>query len=176
MTSPAHPSGRGRAYGTILVLLAAMSVVPGIGIITGPVVGLASLILGIQLTVGRPAPWLPAWLQKRMASSHLGESFSSWIQGRCRPLLHLASPPLPGLLAGLTVAWSSLLLLLPLAFIPFSNTIPSLSLGLVGAGLLAQRSLLGWLGLLLAGSYTLGLALLGEALLVAAQALIRHFT
>jgi len=176
VTSPALPAAPGPAYGTLLVLLAAMSVVPGVGVITGPLVGLASLLLGIQLSVGRPAPWLPAWLQKRMASSKLGEPFSTWIQDRCRPILHLAPPPLPALLAGLTVAWSSLLLILPLAFIPFSNTIPSLALGLVGAGLLAQRSLLSWLGMLLAGSYTLGLAWLGEAMILAAQALIHRFT
>ena len=98
------------------------------------------------------------------------------IQDRCGPILNLVPPRFPGLLAGLTVAWSSLLLLLPLAFVPFSNTIPSLSVGLVGAGLLAHRSLLGWLGMLIAGSYTVALAFLGEALFLAAQALIRHLT
>lgn len=60
--------------------------------------------------------------------------------------------------------------------VPFSNTIPSLSVGLVGAGLLAQRSLLVWLGLLLSGSYTVALAFLGEALFLGVQALFRHFT
>jgi len=168
--------GTGQAYGTLLVLLSATSVVPGVGIVTGPLVGLASLLLGVQLSLGRPTPWVPAWLGKRMASSDLGPRFSSWIQDRCRPLLHLRSPHFPGLLGGLTVAWSSLLLLLPLAFIPFSNTIPSLSVGLVGAGLLAQRSLLGWMGMALAGGYTLVLGFLGEALVRAALALILRFT
>ncbi len=176
MSGSAIRPGAGQAYGTILVLLAATSVVPGVGMVTGPLVGLASLLLGVQLTLGRTVPWMPAWLRTRMASSNLGPRFSRWIQDRCRPLLHLAPPRFPGVLAGLTVAWSSLLLILPLAFIPFSNTIPSLSVGLVGAGLLAQRSLLGWLGLALAGGYTVVLAFLGEALFLAAQALIRHLT
>ena len=166
----------GQGYGTILVLLAAMSVVPGIGIVTSPLVGLASLLLGVQMALGRPTPWLPAWLGRRVASSDLGPRFSSLIQDRCGSILNLVPPRFPGLLAGLTVAWSSLLLLLPLAFVPFSNTIPSLSVGLVGAGLLAHRSLLGWLGMLIAGSYTVALAFLGEALFLAAQALIRHLT
>jgi len=169
-------SGAGQAYGTILVLLAASAVVPGVGMVTGPLMGLASLFLGVQLALGRPTPWIPAWLQQRMASSDLGPRFSTWIQDRCRPLLHLKPPPFPGPLAGLTVAWSSLLLILPLAVVPFSNTIPSLSMGLVGAGLLAHRSLLGWLGMALAGGYTVILAFLGEALFLAAQALFRHFT
>ena len=174
MSLPTLPSGSGRPYGTVLVLLAAMSVVPGIGTVTGPLVGLASLILGIQLALGRPEPWLPAWLRRRVTYADHGSRLAHWLQDRCRPLLHLALPRFPGLLAGLTVAWSSLLLILPLVFIPLGNTIPSLSVGLVGAGLLVGRSLFGWLGLLLAGSYTLALAFLGEALFLATQALLRR--
>lgn len=176
MTAPTQGTGIGQDYGPVLLLLAALSVVPGIGSLTGPVVGLAGFLLGVQLVAGRPAPWLPAWAGQRMASSHLGPRFSTWIHARCRPLLHFTAPRFPPLLAGLTVTWSSLLLLLPLAFIPFSNTIPSLSLGLVGIGLLAPRSLLGWLGMVLTGSFTVVLALLGEALLMAIPALIRLFT
>lgn len=176
MSVPAMGSRAAQAYGTLLVLLAAISVVPGVGMVTGPLVGLASLLLGAQLALGRPVPWMPDWLRTRIASSDLGPRFSRWIQDRCQPLLRLAQPRFPGVLAGLTVAWSSLLLILPLAFIPFGNTIPSLSVGLVGAGLLAQRSLLGWLGLALAGGYTVILAFLGEALFLAVHALIRHLT
>ena len=76
----------------------------------------------------------------------------------------------------LTVAWSSLLLLLPLAFIPFSNMIPALSLGLVGAGLVARKSLFSWLGMVLSGGFTALLILLGEALILAAQGLLTYFT
>lgn len=176
MSPPTQSAGIGQAYGPLLVLLAALSVAPGIGSLTSPVVGLASFLLGVQLAAGRPAPWLPAWAGQRMASSHLGPRFSAWIHERCRPILHLPAPRFPALLAGLTVTWSILILLLPLAFIPFSNTIPSLSLGLVGVGLLAPRSLLGWLGMVLAGSFTVALALLGEALLVAIPAFIHLFT
>lgn len=97
-------SEAGQAYGTILVLLAATAVVPGVGLVTGPLVGLASLLLGVQLALGRSTPWIPAWLQQRMASSDLGPRFSTWIQDRCRPLLPIKPPQFPGLLAGLTVA------------------------------------------------------------------------
>ncbi|HLP31696.1 MAG TPA: exopolysaccharide biosynthesis protein [Geothrix sp.] len=176
MSLPGLSAGTGRPYGTALVLLAAMSVVPGIGTVTGPLVGLASLLLGVQLALGRPEPWLPAWLSRRVASAERGSRFSTWIQERCRPIMHLAPPRFPDRLAGLTVAWSSLLLILPLAFVPLGNTIPSLSVGLVGAGLLAGRGPLGWLGLLLSGGYSLVLVLLGETLFLAAQALIRRLT
>lgn len=173
--STQHP-GAGPVYGTLLVLLAAMSAVPGLGMVTGPLMGLAGLLLGVQLALGRPAPWLPGWLGKQMAASDLGSRFSAWILNRCGPIRHLAPPRFPTLLAGFTVAWSSLILILPLAFIPFSNTIPSLSVGLVGAGLLAHRSLLGWLGLILSGGYTLVLVLLWETLLLLVQPLLQLLT
>ncbi len=176
MSACTLPAGTTPSYGPLLVLLASLSAAPGIGSLTGPVVGLATLLLGLQLMAGRPLPWLPAWARRRMGASSLGVRFSAWLQDRCRPLLHLKAPRFPVLLAGLTVAWSSLILILPLAFVPFSNTIPSVAVGLVGVGLLAQRSLLGWLGFALAGGYTVVLALLGEALILAAQALFRHLT
>ena len=88
----------------------------------------------------------------------------------------MALPSFPLPLAGLTVAWSSLILILPLAIIPFSNTIPSLSVGLIGAGLLTGRSLFGWLGMALSGGYTVALVLLAEVLILALQAVLRFFT
>ena len=162
-------------YGAILLILAATSIVPGIGVVTGPFAGVASFLLGVQLIAGRHVPWMPTWLQTRMASVDVGPRLSQWIQEHCKQILHLTPPRFPLFLAGLTVSWSSLLLILPLAFVPFSNTIPSLSIGLVGAGLVTRKSLLGWLGIAVSGGYTLALAILGEALLLAAQAFFRHF-
>ena len=176
MTTSTGSIGPRNAFGTILLILAATAIVPGIGMVTGPFAGLTGLVLGAQLVMGRRAPWMPLWLRTRMASSELGLRLSRWIQDRCRPILHLAPPRFPQFLAGLTVAWSSFLLLLPLFFIPFSNTIPSLSVGLIGAGLMVRSSLLGWLGMAVSGGYTIALLFLGEALLLSAQALIRYVT
>ena len=176
MSTSTGDIGKSNAFGTILLILAATSIAPGIGMVTGPFAGVASLVLGVQLAMGRQVPWMPTWLQTRMASSEVGSRLSLWIQERCRPILHLAPPRFPRFLAGLTVSWSSLLLVLPLAFIPFSNTIPSLSVGLIGAGLVARNSLLGWLGMAVSGGYTIVLLFLGEALFLSAQALIRYFT
>ncbi len=104
-----------------------------------------------------------------MSSSTLGPRLSLWIQNHLRPLLGLSAPRVPVILAGLAVAWTGLLLALPLAFIPFSNMIPALALGLVGAGLAARRSLFSWLGMALSGGYTALLIILGEALILIAQ-------
>ena len=164
------------AYGATLLLLAATSAIPGVGMVTGPLAGTASLVLGIQLAWGRQQPWMPLWLKTRMASSAVGPRLSLWIHEHCKSMLHLTPPRFPLFLAGMTVAWSSLLLVLPLIFIPFSNVIPSLAVGLVGAGLVAQKSILGWLGLVLSGGFTLALVLVGEALILSIQALIHHLT
>ncbi len=78
-------------------------------------------------------------------------------------------------LAGLTVAWTGLLLVLPLALIPFSDMIPALALGFVGAGLAARRSLFSWLGMALSGGYTALLIILSEALISTAHATLAVF-
>lgn len=144
MSKPFASSVSRNAYGATLLILAGASIIPGVGMVTGPLAG----------TVG---PRLSLWLHQRF-----------------KPILHLTPPRFPLFLAGATVAWSSLLLVLPLIFIPFSNVIPSLAVGLVGAGLVAQKSILGWLGLALSGCFTLALLLLGEALLLGIRALLQH--
>ena len=173
--SQAPPVSRD-SYGALLLMLAAPTLVPGVGMIMAPLVGLVGLALGVQLAVGRPAPWMPDRTRVWVTSSALGPRLSLWIQERFRPWLRLPSPRFPKILAGLTVAWSSLLLLLPLAFIPFSNIIPALSLGLVGVGLVVRKSLFSWLGMVLSGGFTALLILLGEALILAAQGVLVYFT
>lgn len=80
------------------------------------------------------------------------------------------------LFAGLTVAWSSLIMLLPLAIVPFSNTIPALSMGLVGTGLVVRKSLFSWLGMALSGGYTALLIIIGEALVLATKGILARLT
>jgi len=145
-------------------------------VVMAPLAGLASLVLGLQLMVGKRVPWMPDRVRGWMAASPLGPRLSLWIQQRARPLLRLPAPGFPRLLAGLTVAWSSLLLVLPLVFVPFGNVAPALSLGLVGAGLVVRKSLLSWLGMALSGGYTALLIVLGEALLLVAQEVLSRLT
>lgn len=163
------------AYGALLLVLAAPALVPGFGILAAPLSGLAGILLGAQLTLGHRMPWVPLRVRAWMAGAPLGPRLSLWLQDLLRPLLRLPAPGLPRVLAGLTVAWSSLLLALPLAFVPFSNVAPALALGLVGAGLVVRKSLLSWLGMALSGGYTALLFVLGEALLLASQELISRF-
>ena len=78
---------------------------------------------------------------------------------------------MPLLLAGTAVIWTSLVLFLPLVLIPLSNTLPSLALGLLGAGLALGRTFLAWLGLALSGAFTGAVVLLGAAAWEGLQAL-----
>jgi hypothetical protein len=157
------------AYGTLLLVLAAPTLLPGLGFLTAPLAGLAGLAVGVQLAVGRRAPWMPSRARAWMDDASLGPRLSLWLQDRLRPLQGLRLPRLPRVLAGLAVCWSSLLLVLPLVFVPFGNAIPALALALLGVGLAVRRSLFGWLGTALSGGYTAFLALLGEALVLMAR-------
>lgn len=160
------------AYGTLLLVLAAPTLLPGLGVLAAPLAGLAGLAVGVQLVLGRRTPWVPDRARGWLADASLGPRLSLWLQAKFRPLRGLRLPPLPRVLAGLAVFWSSLLLVLPLAFVPFSNLVPALALALLGAGLAARRSLFGWLGAALSGGYTAVLILLGEALVLFARGLL----
>lgn len=162
-------------YGTLVLVLAASSLLPGVGAIAAPLSGAASLALGLQLAAGRRIPWVPERVRGWLSSSTFGPRLSLWIQNHLRPLFGLPTPRFPGILAGLTVAWTGLLLVLPLALIPFSDLIPALALGLVGAGLAARRSLFGWLGMATSGGFTALLIILGEALSLTAQETLALF-
>lgn len=169
--TPRVPVSR-ESYGALLLMLAAPSVLPGIGAVAAPLAGAASLALGLQLALGRRVPWMPDGLRTWMSTSTLGPRLSLWIQARVPAFLRAPMPRFPALLAGLTVAWSSLLLLLPLAFVPFANAVPALSLGLIGLGLASHRSHFGWMGMALSGGWTALLAAFGEALLPVALKLL----
>lgn len=163
------------AYGTLLLMLAAPALLPGLGTVAAPLAGLAGVAVGTQLLFGRRAPWLPARARGWIDAATLGPRLALWIESRLRPLVRLRAPGLPRVLAGLAVLWSSFLLALPLAFVPFGNLAPALALGLLGVGLAARRSLFGWLGAALSGGYTVLLILLGEAIVLIFNNLFNRF-
>lgn len=154
-------------YGELLLILAAPSVLPVVGSVVGVLAGLAAVVLGLQLAGGRSEPWLPPGLRGRLGQGRLGLRLRMWIQRRLRPLSGLPVPGYPRPLAGLTAAWSGLVLALPLPMVPFANVIPALAMGLVGASLMARKPLFGWAGTVLAGAYTGFLAVLGRTVLAA---------
>lgn len=145
-------------YGSLLILTAAPAVIPGLGSVAAPLSGFAAVLLGCQLAMGRPEPWLPErWRERLQGVSTLRRAEDRVLALAARWNL-TAVPPMPRRVAGLAAAWAGFLLLLPLAVIPFSNTLPALALAALGAGLQGARALMGWLGLALLGTFTAALA------------------
>lgn len=163
----------GPGFGPLLMGLAAPAALPGLGSLAAPAVGLAAMALGWQVAAGRVRPWIPErarrWLGPVPALRPLTRRILRFLRGARR----LPLPPLPRWLLGATVAWTGFLLLLPLAPVPFSNTLPAFALGLLGGGLHPARSAWAWAGLGLSGAFTTGLALAADLLLSALGALAR---
>lgn len=143
--------------GLLILLLALPSLLPGLNVGAAPIGGLALAALGWQMARGRK-PWLPAGLRARkLHPGHVKAMLARFEQalGRFR-LSGARSLNRRGM--GLLVAWTGLLLALPVP-LPFGNIAPAGALALQGAALLEERPLLGWLGLLASLAVTLYFAL-----------------
>lgn len=140
--------------------------IPGVS----TVFGLVIIFIGISVTLNR-ALWLPErLLHHQLDSAHLlpvlekGIHFfgrlERWMGVRLR---HLTEGELVNRLNGLALTSGGVLLLFPLSFIPFSNTLPALSILLLALGMLQRDGIfivLGYLMLLLTVIYFGGLAVL----------------
>nr|WP_320133373.1 exopolysaccharide biosynthesis protein [uncultured Holophaga sp.] len=138
-----------QTYGLLVLLLALPNLVPGLNVGTAPITGLAILGLGIQMSLGVPHPSLPARLQRQPLQKSLLkrtlirlESYLERLGSRSgtRRALHQHW-------TGLVVAWTAFLLALPVP-LPFGNLLPCGILVLLGAALLEERPLWGWIGTL----------------------------
>lgn len=117
-----------RAHGVLLMLVLLPAFIPlplGAGAISGPLVSL----IGLQMLLARPAPWLPPLLRRRSIQRHNLKRFTSrvqrllgWFERLCRPRLipltqHLAAHVFTG--AQLLVLGILLALPIPLTNYPF---------------------------------------------------------
>ncbi len=141
--------------------------------------GLVIIFIGISVTFNRTL-WLPSrLLRHQMESEHLipvlekGATFfgrlERWMGER---LTLLTNGPLVNRVHGLSVIAGGVLLLFPLSFVPFSNTLPALSILLLSLGMIQRDGyaiLAGYVALVLTVVYFAGLALLavlgGQSLL-----------
>lgn len=166
-------SGASAAFGPLLMVLAVPAGLPGLGSLAAPAVGFAAMALGIQVAAGRATPWIPERARRWLTPGPALRPLARKVLRSLRRARRIPMPPLPSWLVGAAVAWTGFLLLLPLAIVPLSNTLPALALGLLGGGLTPSRSALGWLGLGLSGAFTAFLALLADLILAALAALLR---
>lgn len=128
--------------------------IPGVSTIFGLVI----ILLGISLTFNRL--WLPDRLMDRaISTAHLVPAlekgipflrrFEQWIRPR---LAQLTTGALINRINGLALIAGGVLLLFPLSFIPFSNTLPGVAILLLAIGMLQRDGyfILGGYGMLIA--------------------------
>jgi hypothetical protein len=116
---------RQRAFGALLLVVLLPTFIPvpvGIGAITGPVLAL----IGLQMLLLQPHPWLPRWMGrrtlKRATIKRFGDRFRrllGWLERVCKPrLATLIEHRAANAFTGLQLVVLGALLALP---IPFTN-------------------------------------------------------
>jgi hypothetical protein len=116
---------RQRAFGALLLVVLLPTFIPvpvGIGAITGPIIAL----IGLQMLLLQPHPWLPRWMGRRTLRratiKRFGDRFQrllGWLERVCKPrLATLVEHRAANAFTGLQLVVLCLLLALP---IPFTN-------------------------------------------------------
>ncbi len=141
-----------RTFGFLLVVLSLPSALPIPAPGYSTPFGILLLILGWQLMLGAPAPWLPPrLLQRSMPRPHAQKMIRSalpWlrrIELISRPRLRPICTSRGGrFLLGVAVSLMALSMILP---IPGTNTIPAMGIFIIGFGLLDDDGLISLAGL-----------------------------
>lgn len=152
-----------RSYGPLLLVLGFVSISP-LTIIPGAnwLVALVTLLISLQIVIGRPFPWVPSrFLDFEFRREHLDaalgqlERHAHTIDKLLQPrLTFLTDPPFAQLVALICVA--AALVTFPLGFFPFGPVLPGLAVLLFGLGLTARDGVV----LLIAASALFGACLL----------------
>lgn len=134
-----------QTFGLLILLLSLPSLIPAVNVPLALLGGLALLGLGLQMTLGSGKPALPLRLKNQ--SLHKGK-IKVALAAFERQLDRLPSGsrrPLNRRWMGLWVAWTAFLLFIPVP-LPFGNIFPAAALCLLGAALMEERPLWGWMG------------------------------
>lgn len=140
--------------------------IPGVS----TVFGLVIILLGISLVMNR-LPWLPERLMnKPISNQHLvptlekGVQLFQRVERWMRPRLSwVTTGAFANRMNGLALTAGGVLLIFPLSFIPFSNTLPGVAILLLALGMLQRDGYFiigGYIALLATVIYFVGLALL----------------
>jgi hypothetical protein len=134
-----------RASGMVLAVIAIPAIIPTPGLPAGMIFGSVFSVMAMSMVFGAERPRLPAWLGRVRLKRKLvglletrGAALLRGIERHLRPrAAGFLSVPLVRLL-GLVSAFMGVLIALP---IPFGNTLPGLSVLLMGLGLVARDGL-----------------------------------
>lgn len=149
--------------------------IPGVS----TVFGLVIILIGISVTLNR-VPWLPAYLMNRPIvreqllptldrGANIVERLEYWIKPRFSAM---STGSFVNKLNGIALTASGVLLIFPLSFVPFSNTLPALAILFLAFGILQRDGYLiiaGYFTLAATVVYFAGLALV---IIVGGQALL----
>jgi hypothetical protein len=136
---------KGRGFALLIMLLSAPFLVPLPGLSTP--FGFAIAIMGLRIAVGQD-PWLPDYVLRRELSPKVLKimvgvllKISEIMERVIKPRMHfLRTWPGAMNMIGVGIFVSGVILLLPLP-IPFSNTLPALSIVLLSAGMMERDGL-----------------------------------
>lgn len=139
---------RRRSFGGVFILLATLSLLPGISFFAG----LVMIIPALQLVAGLRTPLLPKFISEREVSAVLLKEYGGnaipWIEKIERLIkprwLFLTLPPMTNI-TGLLVVALALVIMVPL---PFSNLPPAVSILLLAFGLLEHDGLIIFFGII----------------------------
>lgn len=148
--------------------------IPGVS----TVFGAGIVLIAFAITINR-LPWLPAFVVDRKLEARKlipvlerGVTFLRRIDRYIKPrLTALTTGALINRLNGLALMTSGILLMLPLSFIPFSNTIPGVAILMLSSGISQRDGLLVIVGYLLMVITMLYFSAIAYAAYIAGQAL-----
>lgn len=163
-----------RGFGLLMVLLALPTMIPVLLPGTAAFIGFLYILLAVQMLIGLRVPWLPA----RVRKYHLSLGTVQALQQRAVPFMRrierlsrprwLTAEALVTRLVAVVVLLLGIVLFSPL---PFLNTIPALTVLVLGIGLLNRDGIFLLLGLAMAAG-VLTAAVYGAGTLIALYNLI----
>ena len=162
-----HLSGRGNALLAFLIVLPFLQPIPLPGVSTP--FGIAIVLLGVAMALGRPL-WLPKrWLDHELRSALVnrigggGQRLLKKVERFIRPRgLWFHRHRWAHAIAGIVIAISGAELALPLPIV-FTNTLPALTIATTAVGLLEEDAVLAVIGQAL---FFVGLAVFGAILIL----------
>jgi hypothetical protein len=131
-----------RAFGIMILILAIPCLVPALYGVP-QIVGVPIILLAGQMLLGRKEPWLPAsWIRRRISKEWLNrmadfaDKRMRWAENLSRPRLRLLASGLGERIAAALMILATLTIILPM-----TNSVPSLGLALIAAGLIQRDGL-----------------------------------
>ena len=154
-----------RAFGIVILILAIPCLVPALYGVP-QIVGIPIILLAGQMLLGRREPWLPAgWRRRRISREWLGrmadfaDKRMRWIERLSKPRLRLMTSAAGDRLAALMMILATLTIILPM-----TNSVPSLGLTLMAAGLIERDGLFVLAGEMVALAWITALAVVALGL------------